>query len=125
MISNKETAIEKLMKKINHEYEKMRESWWDMTADELIVNAERIAAAKFIKANIGSCILDDGAEYLLGFKEPLAAIIETILYSYDPQNIAKREWFSDHLYDLYRMAHQVYRGRQCICRNSTPTRRGL
>ena len=101
MVSNKETVIEMLMKKINHEYEKMRESWWDMTADELIANAERIAAAKFIKANIESCILDDGAEYLLGFKEPLAAVIETIMYSYDPQNIAKREWFSDHLYDLY------------------------
>ena len=89
------------MKKINHEYEKMRESWWDMTADELIANAERIAAAKFIKANIESCILDDEAEYLLGFKEPLAAVIETILYRYDPRNIAEREWFSDHLYDLY------------------------
>lgn len=95
------TAIDKLVDKINHEYEKMRESWWDMTADELIANAERIAAAKFIKANIESCILDDGAEYLLVFKEPLAAVIETIMYSYDPQNIAKREWFSDHLYDLY------------------------
>lgn len=95
------TAIDKIVDKINHEYEKMRESWWDMTADELIANAERIAAAKFIKANIESCIFDDGAEYLLDFKEPLAAVIETILYSYDPQNIAKREWFSDHLYDLY------------------------
>ena len=101
MVSNKETVIEMLMKKINHEYEKMRESWWDMTADELIANAERIAAAKFIKANIESCILDDEAEYLLGFKEPLAAVIETILYRYDPRNIAEREWFSDHLYDLY------------------------
>lgn len=100
MVSNKETVIEMLMKKINHEYEKMRESWWDMTADELIANAERIAAAKFIKANIESCILDDEAEYLLGFKEPLAAVIETILYRYDPRNIAEREWFSDHLYDL-------------------------
>ena len=95
------TAIDKLVDKINHEYEKMRESWWDMTADELIANAERIAATKFIKANIESCVADDEAEYLLGFKEPLAAVIETILYSYDPQNIAKREWFSDHLYDLY------------------------
>ena len=94
------TAIDKLVDKINHEYEKMRESWWDMTADDLIVNAERIAAAKFIKANIESCILDDGAEYLLGFKEPLAAVIETIMYRYDPQNISEREWFSDHLYDL-------------------------
>ena len=95
------TAIDKLVDKISHEYEKMRESWWDMTADELIANAERIAAAKFIKANIESCVADDEAEYLLGFKEPLAAVIETIMYSYDPQNIAKREWFSDHLYDLY------------------------
>lgn len=100
MVSNKDTAIEKLMKKINHEYEKMREIWWDMTADELIANAEQIAAAKFIKVNIESCILDDEAEYLLGFKEPLAAVIETIFYRYDPRNIAEREWFSDHLYDL-------------------------
>ena len=29
------TAIDKIVDKINHEYEKMRESWWDMTADEL------------------------------------------------------------------------------------------
>ena len=94
------TAVDKLVKKINHEYEAMRERWWDMTADELIKNAEQIAAAKFIKANIESCILDDEAEYLLGFKEPLAAVIETIMYRYDPQNIAEREWFSDHLYDL-------------------------
>ena len=101
MISNKDTAIEKLMKKINHEYENMRESWWDMTANELIENAEKIAAAKFIKANIESCILDDEAEYLLKFKEPLSAVIETIMYRYDPQNIAVREWFCDHLYDLY------------------------
>lgn len=101
MVSNKYTAIEKLMKKINHEYEKMREHWRDMTADELIENAEKIAAAKFIKANIESCVADDEAEYLLGFKEPLAAIVETIIYSYVPQNIAKCEWFSDHLYDLY------------------------
>ena len=72
-----------------------------MTADELIANAERIAAAKFIKANIESCILDDGAEYLLGFKEPLAAIVETIIYRYDPMNIAERETLSDLVYDLY------------------------
>ena len=95
------SSVDRLVSKVNREYEAMRESWWRMTPDELIGIAEQIAAAKFIKANIESCILDDGAEYLLGFKEPLAAIIETILYSYDSQNIAKREWFSDHLYDLY------------------------
>lgn len=94
------TAVDKLVKKINHEYEAMRERWWDMTADELIENAEKIAAAKFIKSNIESCIADDEAEYLLGFKDPLAAVIETIMYRYDPRNIAEREWFSDHLYDL-------------------------
>ena len=95
------SSVDRLVSKVNREYEAMRESWWRMTPDELIGIAEQIAAAKFIKANIESCILDDGAEYLLGFKEPLAAVIETIMYSYDPQNIAKREWFSDHLYDLY------------------------
>lgn len=94
------TAVDRLAEKINREYESMRESWWDMTADELIDNAERIAATKFVKAKIESSVLDDGAEYLLGFKKPLAAIIETIMYRYDPQNIAEREWFSDHLYDL-------------------------
>ena len=94
------TAVDKLVKKINHEYEAMRERWWNMTADELIENAEKIAAAKFIKSNIESCIADDEAEYLLGFKDPLAAVIETIMYRYDPRNIAEREWFSDHLYDL-------------------------
>ena len=94
------TAIDRLVSKINMEYEVMREGWWDMTADELIANAEQIAAAKFIKANIESCISEDEAEYLLGFKEPLSAVIETIMYLYDPQNIAEREWFSDHLYDL-------------------------
>ena len=94
------TAVDRLVSKINKEFEIMREHWWDMTADELISNAEKIAAAKFIKENIESCILDDEAEYLLKFKEPLSAVIETIMYRYDPQNIAEREWFSDHLYDL-------------------------
>ena len=93
-------AVDRLAAKIDLEYEKMREGWWDMTADELIENAELIAAAKFVKTNIESCILDDEAEYLLGFKEPLLAIMETIMYRYDPRNIAEREWFSDHLYDL-------------------------
>lgn len=98
----KQTDItESLTQKISREYEAMRESWWDMTADELIQYAEQIAAAKFVKENIGSCVCDDEAEYLLSFKEPLAAVMESIMYSYDPQNIAKREWFSDHLYDLY------------------------
>lgn len=95
------TAVDRLTEKIDREYESMREGWREMTADELIENAETITAAKFIKANIESCILDDEAEYLLGFKEPLAAVIETIKYRYDPQNIAEREWFSDHLYDLF------------------------
>ncbi len=95
------TAVDRLTEKIDREYESMREGWWNMTADELIENAETIAAAKFIKANIESCILDDEAEYLLGFKAPLAAVIETIKYRYDPQNIAEREWFNDHLYDLF------------------------
>ena len=95
------TAVDRLAEKINQEYESMRESWWDMTTDELIDNAERIAAAKFVKAKIESSVLDGEAEYLLGFKKPLAAIIETIMYRYDPQNIAEREWFSDHLYDLF------------------------
>ncbi|SFC80767.1 hypothetical protein [Ruminococcus albus] len=93
-------SVDMLVGKINREYETMRKKWWDMTADELIYNAERIAAAKFIKENIVSCISDDEAKYLLRFKEPLAAVIETILYRYEPQNIAEREWFSDHLYDL-------------------------
>ena len=93
-------AVEKLTDKINREYLAMRERWWDMTADELIENADKIVAVKFITENIGSCIQDDEAEYLLGFKEPLAALVETVRYKYDPQNIAEREWFSDHLYDL-------------------------
>lgn len=93
-------AVDKLTDKINREYLAMRERWWDMTADELIENADKIVAVKFITENIRSCILDDQAEYLLGFKEPLAALVETVRYKYDPQNIAEREWFSDHLYDL-------------------------
>ena len=93
--------IECLVQKTSREYEAMRERWWDMTADELIQNAERIAAAKFVKENIGSSVCDDEAAYLLSFKEPLAAVTESILYRYDPQNIAEREWFSDHIYDLY------------------------
>ena len=94
-------VIESLVQKISREYEAMREHWWDMTADELIQNAERIAAAKFVRENIGSSVFDDEAEYLLSFKEPLAAVTESILYRYDPHNIAEREWFSDHIYDLY------------------------
>ncbi|MBR1751768.1 MAG: hypothetical protein IJ740_19660 [Ruminococcus sp.] len=96
-----ENAVDKLVSKINLEYEKMREGWWDMTADELIENAEKIAAAKFIKANAGECILDDAAEYLLQFKSPLEALIDSIAYRYDPANIAERETFSDLVYDLY------------------------
>ena len=95
------TAVDRLVDKINHEYEAMREHWWDMTADELIENAEQIAAAKFIKANAGKCILDDAAEYLLQFKSPLEALISSIEYRYDPMNIAERETFSDMVYDLY------------------------
>lgn len=98
-MSNNE-IINHLVDKINKEFETMRERWWGMTADELITNAEKISAAKFIKENIGSCITDDEAEYLLSFDEPLAAVIETIMFRYDPQNIAEREWFSGHLYEL-------------------------
>ena len=36
--------IDIFVDKINREYETMREKWWDMTADELIENAEKIAA---------------------------------------------------------------------------------
>ena len=92
--------IDIFVDKINREYETMREKWWDMTADELIENAEKITAAKFIKENIESCLPDDEAEYLLGINEPLKAVIESIIYRYDPKNIAEREWFSDHLYDM-------------------------
>ena len=95
------TAVDKLVSKINREYEAMRERWWDMTADELIDNAEKIAAAKFIRANAGDCILDDAAESLLQFKNPLEALIVSIAYRYDPMNIAERETFSDLVYDLY------------------------
>ena len=95
------TAVNRLVDKINHEYEVMRERWWDMTADELIENAEKIAAAKFIRTNAGECILDDAAEYLLQFKNPLEALIESIAYRYDPMNIAERETLSDLVYDLY------------------------
>ena len=95
------TAVDKLVSKINREYEAMRERWWNMTADELIDNAEKIAAAKFIKANAHDCILDDAAEYLLQFKNPLEALISYIAYRYDPMNIAERETFSDMVYDLY------------------------
>ena len=96
-----ENAVDKLVSKINLEYEKMREGWWDMTADELIENAEQIAAAKFIRANAGDCILDDAAEYLLQFKNPLEALMDSMAYRYDPMNIAERETFSDLVYDLY------------------------
>ena len=96
-----ENAVDKLVSKINLEYEKMREGWWDMTADELIENAEQIAAAKFIRANAGDCILDDAAEYLLQFKNPLEALMDSMAYRYDPMNIAEREIFSDMVDDLY------------------------
>lgn len=96
-----ENAVDKLVSKINLEYEKMREGWWDMTADELIENAEQIAAAKFIRANAGDCILDDAAEYLLQFKNPLEALMDSMAYRYDPMNIAERETLSDLVYDLY------------------------
>ena len=72
-----------------------------MAADELIDNAEKIPAAKFIKANAHDCILDDAAEYLLQFKNPLEVLIESIAYRYDPMNIAERETFSDLVYDLF------------------------
>lgn len=95
------TTVDQLADKINREYELMCENWREATADELVDNAEYIVAAKFIRENISSCILDDEAEYLLRFKTPLTLLIDTMLYRYDPNNIAEREWFSDHLYDLY------------------------
>lgn len=71
-------AVERLTEKINREYLTMRERWWDMTADELIENADKIVAAKLIMENFESSITDDEAEYLLGFKAPLAALIDTV-----------------------------------------------
>lgn len=95
------TAVDKLANKISLEYEAMIEHWRCMTADELIENAEQITAAKFIKANIRECVLDDSAEYLLQFKKPLEMLIDSLAYRYDPMNIAERETFSDMVYDLY------------------------
>ncbi|SFW37862.1 hypothetical protein SAMN02910447_03142, partial [Ruminococcus sp. YE71] len=95
------TAIDKLLKKINLEYESMREIWWDMTADELIENAEQIAAVKFIRTNIESCILDDAADYLLSFKNPLEVLMGTLASRYDPMDIAARETFSEMLREIY------------------------
>lgn len=92
--------IQALVSKINREYEAMREVWWDMTADELIASAEQIAAAKFVKENIESCISEDEAGYFLSLKDPLEALIDSVMYRYDPQNYAELEWFSNCLYDL-------------------------
>ncbi|MBR1383741.1 MAG: hypothetical protein IJ555_08025 [Ruminococcus sp.] len=75
---SEKTAVDRLIDKINHEYEAMRERWWDMTADELIENAEQITVVKFIKANAESCITDDAAEYLLQFKNPLEALMDSL-----------------------------------------------
>ena len=94
-------SVERLVDKINHEYEAMCEGWRKMTADKLIQNAEHIATAKFIKVNAGDCMLDDAAEYLLQFKNPLEALMDSIAYRYDPMNIAEREIFSDMVDDLY------------------------
>ena len=94
------TAIDRLVSKINKKYEVMREGWWDMTADELIAIAEKIAAAKFVKENIESCVSEDEAGYFLSLKDPLEALIDSVMYRYDPQNYAELEWFSNCLYDL-------------------------
>ena len=93
-------AVQALAAKINREYEAMREGWWNMTADELIANAEQIAAAKFVKENIESCISEDEAGYFMSLKKPLEALIDSVMYRYDPQNYAELEWFSNCLYDL-------------------------
>ena len=92
--------IDQLMNKVNREYEAMREGWWRMTPDEFIGIAEQIAAAKFIRENLESCVNEDEAEYLLTLKKPLEALIDSVIYRYEPHNIAEREWFSDHLYEL-------------------------
>ena len=95
------SAVDRLVSKVNREYEALRERWWDMTSDELIGIAEQIAAAKFIRENLDSCVNEDEAEYLLTLKQPLEALIDSVMYLYDPQNIAEREWFSNHLYELF------------------------
>ena len=94
------TTVDQLVEKISREYEIMREGWWDMTAGELIDNAEQVAAVKFIMANAGDCILDDAAEYLLQFRKPLEILVDAVKYRYDPMNIAERETFGDLIYDL-------------------------
>lgn len=100
VLDEAKNAVERLVSKISHEYRSMRERWWDMVADDLIDNAERIAAAKFARENIGSSVSDDEAAYLLRLKTPLATIVETIMFQYDPQNIAQQEWFREHLADI-------------------------
>lgn len=95
------SAVEKLVKKINHEYEAMRERWWDMTADELISCSERITAAKFVKVNISKCVSEDEAEYFLKLKSPLEALMESVIFRYDPWDIAERENFRDILVELF------------------------
>lgn len=97
----KETAIEILAEKIDREYEQMRENWWDMTADELIENAEKIAVSKFIRGNIRSCVNADTAEYLAKFRSPLNALVESIICSSDPQGIALQERLRAQIDDLY------------------------
>ena len=94
------SAVDRLVSKVNREYEAMREGWWRMTSDELIGIAEQIAAAKFIRENLESCAAEDEAEFLLTLKKPLEALIDSVIYRYEPHNIAEREWFSDHLYEL-------------------------
>lgn len=97
----KETSIEILAEKIDREYEQMRENWWDMTVDELIENAEKIAVSKFLKANIRSCVSTDTAEYLAKFRSPLNALVESIICSSDPQGIALQERLRAQVDDLY------------------------
>ncbi len=41
-----------------------------------------------------------GLGFLLTLKKPLEALIDSVIYRYEPHNIAEREWFSDHLYEL-------------------------
>lgn len=94
------SSVDRLVSKVNREYEAMREGWWRMTPDELIGIAEQIAAAKFIRENLESCVAEDEAEFLLTLKKPLEALIDSVIYRYEPHNIAEREWFSDHLYEL-------------------------
>lgn len=94
------SSVDRLVSKVNREYEAMREGWWRMTPDELIGIAEQIAAAKFIRENLESCVAEDEAEFLLTLKKPLEALIDSVIYRYEPHNIAEREWFSNHLYEL-------------------------